>query len=121
MFFLRTTGIGHYLFSLYSLRSMAVLVGRAKWYRRTRAEKSGGDWGGSNEYFSCGFALSFTRVFAALPLSGAPDKTATLAFQCTDYSLPVKTCPLRGRFFARKRYRAIFQKFEGKSVEENWN
>ena len=33
---------------VFSLRSMAVLVGRAKLYRRARAEKTRGDWGGSN-------------------------------------------------------------------------
>ena len=32
-----------------NLRSMAVLVGRAKYYRRTRVEKSRSDWGENNE------------------------------------------------------------------------
>ena len=35
-------------YRLVSLRSMAVLGGRAKYSRRARAEKPRGDWGGSN-------------------------------------------------------------------------
>ena len=52
----------------HSLYSMAVLVERAKLYRRAvrqaRAEKSRGDWG--------------SIFLAASPLSSAPDKTAML-------------------------------------------
>ena len=46
---------------------------------RARAEKSRGDWGGSNEkpLFSF-FSRPFARVFAASLLSSVPDKTAML-------------------------------------------
>ena len=64
--------------------------------------------------------------------SSGPQVPVIALFHCTDYSLPVRTGRfLLGKdkltnlkhtvFFILPRSRAIFQKFEGKSVENNWN
>ena len=77
-----------------SLRSMAVLVGRAKWQRRARAEKPRG----GVLFFSrlcCSFSCTSRANFAASPLVGPArqNRHATQATACFEYLLVIERCP----------------------------